>query len=142
MEHHGSPWAAPGKEKKSPSKNSSPYSLPALAAAAANNKGPQFSEQIVDEPGSLPSSSPSSLAPPPMERRSSCDLFECIEQHEKLSEDKARHILRQVAEVVYMLEKNGIYHRDIKDENIVVDKDFNVRFHPSCQHAKTNITSN
>ncbi|MCO5566138.1 hypothetical protein L7F22_019814 [Adiantum nelumboides] len=72
-------------------------------------------------------SSTSSLRPAPMERRSSCDLFECIEQHSSLSEDKARWVFAQIVEAVYDLDKRGICHRDIKDENCVVDRDFNVK---------------
>lgn len=72
-------------------------------------------------------SSASSLRPAPMERRSSCDLFECIEQHSSLSEDKARWVFAQIVEAVYDLDKRGICHRDIKDENCVVDRDFNVK---------------
>jgi serine/threonine protein kinase len=132
MEHHGSPWAAPEKRKKNPSKNSSPYSLPALAAAAKET-GPKYADQLCVEPAEIsPSSSPSSslVAPPPMVRRLSCDLFECIEQHSRLPEDKARHVLGQVANIIHALDRQGICHRDIKDENIVVDQDFNVRFPP------------
>lgn len=67
------------------------------------------------------------VAPPPMLRRSSCDLFECIEQHTRFPEDQARFIFGQIVDVVYHLASMGICHRDIKDENIVVDKDFRVK---------------
>lgn len=73
------------------------------------------------------SSAPSLRAAPPMERRSSCDLFECIEQHSHFSEDRARWVFAQIVEAVYDLDKRGICHRDIKDENCVVDQDFNVK---------------
>ncbi|CEH16279.1 camk camkl pask protein kinase [Ceraceosorus bombacis] len=68
-----------------------------------------------------------SLHPAPMERRSSCDLFECIEQHSRLSENKARWVFAQIVEAVYHLDTMGITHRDIKDENCVIDADFNVK---------------
>ncbi|PWN51506.1 kinase-like protein [Violaceomyces palustris] len=65
--------------------------------------------------------------PAAMERRSSCDLFECIEQHSRLNEEQARWVFAQVVEAVWHLDRMGICHRDIKDENCVVDADFNVK---------------
>jgi serine/threonine protein kinase len=61
-----------------------------------------------------------------MPRRASYDLFECIEQHERLSEGQAKYIFAQVAETVWYLDSIGITHRDIKDENLVIDRDFKV----------------
>lgn len=59
-------------------------------------------------------------------RRSSCDLFECIERHNKLSESQTHRIFKQIVQCVNDLSEVGIYHRDIKDENIVVDSNFKV----------------
>ena len=61
-------------------------------------------------------------------RRPSHDLFECIEQtkHKRLSERQARYIMAQVVEAVFYLDSLGICHRDIKDENLVIDKNFKV----------------
>lgn len=61
-------------------------------------------------------------------RRPSHDLFECIEQtkHKRLSERQARYIMAQVIEAVFYLNNHGICHRDIKDENLVIDKNFKV----------------
>lgn len=67
------------------------------------------------------------LRPAPMQRRTSRDLFECIEQHNRLSEEQARWVFAQVVETVWHLDRIGISHRDIKDENCVVDADFNVK---------------
>ncbi|OAX42524.1 kinase-like protein [Rhizopogon vinicolor AM-OR11-026] len=62
-------------------------------------------------------------------RRPSHDLFECIEQtkYKRLFEKQARYIMAQVVEAVYYLDSRGIYHRDLKDENLVIDKDFKVK---------------
>ncbi|KAK3833048.1 MAG: kinase-like domain-containing protein [Linnemannia elongata] len=60
-------------------------------------------------------------------RRTSCDLFECIEHHSKFSESQARMIFKQIVECVDYLNSRGICHRDIKDENIVIDNDFRVK---------------
>ncbi|KAK3810031.1 MAG: kinase-like domain-containing protein [Benniella sp.] len=60
-------------------------------------------------------------------RRTSCDLFECIEHHSKFSESQARMIFKQIVECVDYLDSKGICHRDIKDENIVIDNDFRVK---------------
>ncbi|KAN0060049.1 hypothetical protein ACQY0O_008022 [Thecaphora frezii] len=76
------------------------------------------------EPRASSASHPGAVA---MQRRTSCDLFECIEQHSKLSEEQARWVFAQVVEVVWHLDRAGICHRDIKDENCVVDADFNVK---------------
>lgn len=62
-----------------------------------------------------------------MLRRSSCDLFECIEVHSKFNESTARYVFAQIVDAVHALNVNGICHRDIKDENVVVSTDFKVR---------------
>lgn len=59
-------------------------------------------------------------------RRGSCDLFECIEQHRTFDESLAKIIFRQIVECVAHLDKMGICHRDIKDENIVIDSNYKV----------------
>ena len=94
MEHHGSPWNV----ENSPSHVTAPSSWPIQPLVAPS--------------------------PPPFLRRASCDLFECIEQHSRLSEDTARYVFKQIAETVCHLASMGICHRDIKDENIVIDEDW------------------
>ncbi|KEI40501.1 uncharacterized protein L969DRAFT_15861 [Mixia osmundae IAM 14324] len=144
MEHHGTPWQAPEKTN-----NTTPCSLPSLASAVAGKQTVQSpstlnaslapdSSPLALKSSSLTSVRPSapkmmsahSLSPPaapPMIRRSSCDLFECIEQHSRFGEDTARYIFAQVVDVVHYLAGIGVQHRDLKDENIVVDMHFRVK---------------
>jgi serine/threonine protein kinase len=62
----------------------------------------------------------------PKKKRNSCDLYECIETFSRLSEQNTKIIFKQVVQCVSDLQDLGIYHRDIKDENIVVDSNFKV----------------
>lgn len=98
----------------------------------------QIASEITTEPDSMdlspsqhePSQKPvpQDNIPPQFLRRASHDLFECIEQtpNKRLSEDQARHIFAQVVEAVHYLDSQGITHRDIKDENLVIDKNLKV----------------
>ena len=49
------------------------------------------------------------------------DLFDFISEQEFLPENMARKIFRQVVEAAIYCETKGVFHRDIKDENIVLD---------------------
>ena len=51
----------------------------------------------------------------------STDLFEVLAEMGKLQEQAASIILAQVIETSIKLEEAGIFHRDIKDENILLD---------------------
>ncbi|KAF8893360.1 kinase-like protein [Infundibulicybe gibba] len=66
---------------------------------------------------------------PSFARRPSHDLFECIEQseHKRLPEDQARYVFAQVVDAVHYLDSLGVTHRDIKDENLVIDKHLKVK---------------
>lgn len=51
-----------------------------------------------------------------------CDLFQLLQQNGPLSEKRAKNIFRQLVKVCGDLQQNGICHRDIKDENVLIDK--------------------
>lgn len=89
--------------------------------------GDSNSEGSSCESDASPATPPSLCQACPMRRRSSSDLFECIESHTKLSESQTQNIIRQLVQCMSDLSDLGIYHRDIKDENIVVDSNFQVR---------------
>lgn len=67
---------------------------------------------------------------PASKRRASHDLFEFIEQSpgKRLPERQAKVVFRQVVEAVWYLNKQGVIHCDIKDENILVDTQLRVGF--------------
>ncbi|GMM32701.1 serine/threonine protein kinase [Saccharomycopsis crataegensis] len=50
------------------------------------------------------------------------DLFDYIEIKKALSEIEIQYIFRQIVQSINHLHENGIVHRDIKDENVIVDE--------------------
>lgn len=82
-------------------------------------------------PTPMTSEMPLKLAPPPMLRRSSCDLFECIEQHSRLPEEHARLVFGQIVEVVYYLACMGICHRRFSLPQGNMEQ--KAEFHPCCR---------
>lgn len=143
QELHGSPWVQ--RKRNSPrvphvsSRLSTPVLSPSSSSDSVERDGPRTPLQtpvltVSDEAGVT--NTPSEATPnattirPNCKRRPSHDLFECIEQsaEKRLTERQARHIFRQIVNAVACLDEQGISHRDIKDENLLIDKDLNVCF--------------
>merc|ERR1711892_483738 len=56
-----------------------------------------------------------------MERFTSKDLFDFISEQGPLSEDVAKDLFSQLVDTVSECHEKGVVHRDIKDENILID---------------------
>ncbi|KAK0455439.1 kinase-like protein [Desarmillaria tabescens] len=137
QELHGSPWPKATRTKRATS-STPPLTPPALTPSASADS---FKSETVPaspyhqltsylpDPLKMWKKSSQPTLHPQYSRRPSHDLFECIEQseHKRLSEEQARYIFAQVVDAVHYLDSHGISHRDIKDENIAIDKDLRVK---------------
>ncbi|KPP72286.1 NUAK family SNF1-like kinase 1-like [Scleropages formosus] len=74
-----------------------------------------------------------------MEYAKGGELYDYVNTKRRLSETEARKIFRQITSAVHYCHKNGVVHRDLKLENILLDEDFNVKladFGLSNHHRK------
>eukprot|EP00064_Thunnus_orientalis_P009431 superscaffoldBa00001197_g9455 len=62
-----------------------------------------------------------------MEYASRGELYDYIQEKRRLPETEARSIFRQITSAVHYCHKNGVVHRDLKLENILLDQDLNVK---------------
>ncbi|XP_042360513.1 NUAK family SNF1-like kinase 2 [Plectropomus leopardus] len=62
-----------------------------------------------------------------MEYASRGDLYDYICDKKNISEREARHFFRQIVSAVHYCHQNGIVHRDLKLENILLDGSGNVK---------------
>ncbi|XP_055975068.1 NUAK family SNF1-like kinase 2 [Sorex fumeus] len=62
-----------------------------------------------------------------MEYASRGDLYDYISERQRLSEREARHFFRQIVSAVHYCHQNGIVHRDLKLENILLDANGNIK---------------
>jgi PAS domain-containing serine/threonine kinase len=58
---------------------------------------------------------------------SGMDLFEFIDRTPDMTEELGCYIFRQIAHAVEYLHSLNILHRDIKDENVIIDHNFHVK---------------
>ncbi|ORZ22593.1 kinase-like domain-containing protein [Absidia repens] len=132
MELHGSPWYRSSSSSSSfSSRLSTPSSLldtpdllpssgPSGSNSSNNNNNDGEVDNVDERHGARQSYDFTG-------RRGSCDLFECIEHHRTLDESLIRIIFRQIIECVAYLDTMGICHKDLKDENFVIDRNYNVK---------------
>ena len=55
------------------------------------------------------------------------DLFDFIELHPLMDEQLLSYIFRQIVDGVAYLHSCGVAHRDIKDENVIIDESFSIK---------------
>jgi serine/threonine protein kinase len=55
------------------------------------------------------------------------DLFSKIKKNGPLSEKEAAEIFQQILNALLYLKQMGLSHRDVKPENVLFDKNWNVK---------------
>lgn len=56
-----------------------------------------------------------------------CELNELITKHSRLDSCLIQFVLKQLLEALYCLKKLGIYHGDLKPQNIIITKNYRVK---------------
>ncbi|EGF82043.1 hypothetical protein BATDEDRAFT_86769 [Batrachochytrium dendrobatidis JAM81] len=113
-ELHGSSWSSTDQD------------IPDVSTSTLFS--PVFSQDSTPITSALLPSGMDSIAPQrSISSRPSMDLFECIEKFEHFTEAQARCVFRQIVSAVAYLQSLKLVHRDIKDENVLIDCNFNVK---------------
>jgi serine/threonine protein kinase len=127
MELHGTQWTAALDDSLEAPRS------PALSETSSFGSSSSYSSMLDSPVDEYPSYFDEA---PVIKRRTSCDLFECIERHNNFEEPLAKMIFKQIVSCVAHLDRLGVCHRDIKDENIVIDDQFQV--HKIAAYNKSN----
>ncbi|XP_016393061.1 NUAK family SNF1-like kinase 1 [Sinocyclocheilus rhinocerous] len=62
-----------------------------------------------------------------MEYASKGELYDYISERRRLAERETRHFFRQIVSAVHYCHKNGVVHRDLKLENVLLDENCNIK---------------
>ncbi|XP_026094383.1 NUAK family SNF1-like kinase 1 [Carassius auratus] len=62
-----------------------------------------------------------------MEYASKGELYDYISERRRLTERETRHFFRQIVSAVHYCHKNGVVHRDLKLENVLLDENCNIK---------------
>ncbi|CAG0917990.1 unnamed protein product [Notodromas monacha] len=55
------------------------------------------------------------------------EIFDYLVANKRMSEEETRKIFRQIVAAIFYCHQNGIVHRDIKAENLLLDRDKNIK---------------
>ncbi|KAI9221796.1 kinase-like domain-containing protein [Blastocladiella britannica] len=96
----------------------------AAADHAWNSEAPARGLTSLDEMDGV---GESGMLPPLPLWKTSRDLFECLDRFGPFCEDRARLVFRQLVDIVEFLHAHNVCHRDLKDENILVNDRLEVK---------------